>query len=537
MRKFTFLIALMFTFGFSMAQTIEDFESLTMNIFSQGTNGSLSVVPNPDPTGVNTSAYVVKMVRGFDGDPWAGWYATLDTPIDVTANKYVHIKVWKPRISPVAFKFEGEVNSGDVFPIEPQATVDQWEELVFDMSVVSGEYVKIVLIPDFETPLTLTEDITLYFDDLYANNDPTVGSAPVQMMEDYEIITMNYMGNANPPDESTLKLVANPDKSGINVSDHVIEFVRDKDGVAFGGFWSALPTPLDVTTNKFMHVKVWKPRISPIKFKIEGGAAGPVEILSTQPQTLTEQWEDMVFDLSAYTGLQPTIAFMPDFEDPLALTEDIVIYFDDFILNNDSNSLTGLPELTINVDMSEAGTMDGVPVFLSGDMGGLYGTWNEPGTNPNNEMLDPDGDKIYSITLKMDYKAFELKFFKGAGWTGSDPVQMPGLDAGNRAYDFTEPANITYKWGVQGLLSVAENPLTDKVQMYPNPVSNELIINTTVSIKEVTITSMLGQKIGTWQLNNNGRTTINTNDLSNGLYFVTFYGKDGTRLVQKLIKN
>lgn len=535
MRKFTLLITLMFVVGFSMAQTIENFESLTMNLFSGGTNGSLTIIPNPDPTGINTSANVVKMVRGFDGDPWAGWYATLDTPIDVTANKYVHVKVWKPRISPVVFKYEGEVNSGDVNPINPQTTINQWEELVFDMSVVSGEYVKIVLIPDFETPLTLTEDITLYFDDLYVNDDPTVGSAPVQVMEDYEYIPMNYMGNANPPDESTLEVVPNPDQSGLNLSDHVVKFVRDKDGVPWGGFFSTLPTPLDLTTNKYMHVKVWKPRISPIKFKIEGGAAGPVEILSTQPQTLTEQWEDMVFDLSAYSGTIPTIAFMPDFEDPLTLTEDIVIYFDDFILNNDPNPSAELPKLTINVDMSDAGTTD--QVFISGTMGGIYGTWNEPGTNPNNEMLDPDGDKIYSITLQLDYAPVEFKFFKGTGWQGADPVQMPGLDPGNRKYEFTEPADITYKWGVGGLLSVPHNLISENIEMFPNPVSSELIINSSKSIKEVTITSMLGKMIGTYQLNNNGKTSINTNGLSHGLYFVTFYGYDGSRTVQKLIKN
>ncbi len=519
----------------SIAQTIEDFESIQMNLFSGGTNGSLTVVPNPDPSGINTSATVVKMVRGFDGDPWAGWYATLPTPIDVTANKYVHIKVWKPRISPVVFKYEGAVNSGDVFPMQPQAAINQWEELVFDMSVVSGDYVKIVLIPDFETPLTLTEDITLYFDDLVANNDPAVGSAPVQVMDNYEIIPLNYMGNANPPDESFMERVPNPDQSGINMSDNVLKFHRDKDGVPWGGFFSG--TPVDLTTNKYMHVKVWKPRVSPIKFKIESGTGSNFEWPSTLPQTEVNVWVDYVFDFSANTGVFPTIVFMPDFEDPLTLTEDIVIYFDDIILNNDPNPFTALPELTLNVDMSEAGDMTDVPVYLAGTMGSIYGVWNEPGSNPNNEMLDPDGDLIYSITLTIPYAPLDFKFFKGTGWGGGDPVVMPGLDPGNRAYDFTEPANITYKWGVPGVLSVPVNPLVDKVQMYPNPVSNELIIKTAASIKEVTITSMLGQAVGTYQINNNGRTSINTADLSNGLYFVTFYGKDGSRLVQKLIKN
>ena len=531
MRKITFLIALMFVFSFSMAQTIENFESLKMNVFSAGTNGSLTVIPNPDPSEINNSTNVVKMVRGFDGDPWAGWYATTKTPIDVTANKYVHIKVWKSRISPVAFKYEGDVNSGDVFPIQPQTTINQWEELVFDMSVVNGDYVKIVLIPDFEDPLTLTEDIVLYFDDIYANNDPAVGSAPVQVIEDYEFIPMNYMGEANPPDESTLEILPNPDQSGLNPSDYVIKFERDKDGVPWGGFWSALPTPLDITTNKYMHVKVWKPRISPIKFKIEGGESGSVEFFSIQPQTLIGQWEDIVFDLSAYTGSHPTIAFMPDFEDPLTLTEDIVLYFDDFILNNDPNPFE-IPNQVINVDMSEAGTMTGIPVYIAGAFGGANGTWAEPGSIPENEMTDEDGDGIYSITLHLADGTYAFKFFKGAGWDGGDPAS-----GGDRVLEISGDENVTYKWGMAGALSVPQNPLVNYIEMYPNPVSNELVINTSKSLKEVTITSMLGQKVHTYQINNSGRISINTNELNSGLYIVTFHGNDGSRMVQKLIKN
>jgi hypothetical protein len=61
------------------------------------------------------------------------------------------------------------------------------------------------------------------------------------------------------------------------------------------------------------------------------------------PQSGTGVWEDMVFDFSAKTGAYPTIAFMPDFEDPLALTTDITLYFDDIILNNDPNPIMGMP--------------------------------------------------------------------------------------------------------------------------------------------------------------------------------------------------
>lgn len=76
MRKFTFLIALMFTIGFSMAQTIENFESLKMNIMLGGAEdlSSFTIIPNPDPTGINTSTNVVKYLRDKDGVPWGGFY-------------------------------------------------------------------------------------------------------------------------------------------------------------------------------------------------------------------------------------------------------------------------------------------------------------------------------------------------------------------------------------------------------------------------------------------------------------------------------
>jgi len=533
MRKFTFVLMMMLAFaGFTMAQTIEDFECIKMNLFSQGTTGSLSVVPNPDTAG-NQSLYVGKMVRAKDGDPWQGWYATLPTPINITTNKYVHIKVWKPRISPTCFKVEGGAgNSGDTYPMNEITEVNKWVEVVFDMSTTpaSGEYVKIVLIPDFLTPVGLTEDITIYFDNLYANNDPAVGSAPVQLMENYETIPLNYMlGGAD--DLSTMTLIPNPDKSGVNLSDYVIKFHRDMNGVPWGGFWSALPVPADVTTNKYAHAKVWKPRISPVKLKLEGGAAGTLEAPSMNTQTKIGAWEDFVFDFTSITGTYPILAFMPDFADPVNLTSDIDIYFDDFRLNSDPNPMLP-PEQVFSVDMNNAGLTAGQQVFISGAIGGINGTWNEPGTNPYNEMFDPDGDKIYTVYLHMADGLIAFKFFKGTGWNGGEPV------ASDRTYTVNGSCNNIFTWGIDGfVVSARENPLAGNVQMYPNPVTNELNINSTVTISKVIITSTLGQVVGNYAFNNTGNQTINTSALSSGLYFVTFVGKDGNQLTQKMMKN
>ena len=81
MKKLVLFLSLIFlgTFSYLNAQVIENFESITMNIFDGGANGAISVVPNPDPNG-NSTLYVGKMVRGFDGQPWAGGYATISDP-------------------------------------------------------------------------------------------------------------------------------------------------------------------------------------------------------------------------------------------------------------------------------------------------------------------------------------------------------------------------------------------------------------------------------------------------------------------------
>ncbi len=349
-KKLLIFVMLLTIVGFSKAQVVSNFEVIQMNLMLGGGTdlSSMTVVPNPDPTGINTSNWVVKFVRDKDGVPWGGFWSTLPTPIDVTVNKYVHVKVWKPRISPLHFKLQGGT-AGDLETAStaPQTSTGVWEDMVFDFTSKTGTYPIISFMPDFEDPLTLTNDIVIYFDDIMVNNDPTPNSAAVNVIEDYEIIPLNVMIGDPLVDSSNMTLVPNPDATGINTSNWVVKFVRDKDGVPWGGFWS--PTAVDVTTNKYMHVKVWKPRISPIKFKIQGGSAGDLETFSTGLQASTGVWEDMVFDFTSKTGPYPTISFMPDFEDPLTLTNDIVIYFDDIILNNDPNPIiTGLEVVKAN---------------------------------------------------------------------------------------------------------------------------------------------------------------------------------------------
>ncbi len=441
-RNLLIFIMLLTIVGFSRAQVISDFEVIHMNLMVGGATdlSKITVVPNPDPSGINTSGWVAKFNRSMNGVPWGGFWCPLPVAVDVTVNKYVHVKVWKPRISTVKFKLEGgAAGTLEIASMNPQTTTGVWEDMVFDFTSKTGTYPIIAFMPDFMDPVGLTEDIVIYFDDIVVNNDPTPGSAPAYVMEDYEQIPLNLMTGDPVIDLSSMIIVGNPDPSGINVSNYVVQFFRDMDGVPWEGFWS--PTPVDVTTNKYMHVKVWKPRLSPIKFKIEKPGENH-EVLSMNAQTIINGWEDIVIDFSAYSGEWTVIAFMPDFADPVGLTEDITIYFDDIILNNDPNPIQPTVEVVLSVDMHGAGLALAQPVYFAGDFGGIYGTWNTPGDNPENELTDADGDSIYSVTMDLLEGNYQYKFFKGAGWDGGEWGGDP-----NRKITITGPGEFLFKWG------------------------------------------------------------------------------------------
>jgi len=338
MKKLTLiLVAMLAVAGIARAQMVEDFEHIKLNLMLGGgdDNSTMTVVPNPDPSGINESSHVAKFERSQHGVPWGGFWSALPVQLDLTDNKYVHVRVWKTRISPLKFKVEGGPSANlEIFSMNPQTLTNEWEDIVFDFSEKTGNWNVIAFMPDFEDPLTLTDDIVIYFDYIMVNNNPTPGSASVYVVEDFDHIPLNLMLGGG-DDNSSMTIVPNPAPDDVNPSDHVVKFERSQYGVPWGGFWSALPVPLDLTENKFVYVKVWKPRISPLRFKVEGGPSANLEIPSKEPQTLIGEWEEIIFDFSEKTGTWNVIAFMPDFEDPLTLVDDIVIYFDDIRTGGD----------------------------------------------------------------------------------------------------------------------------------------------------------------------------------------------------------
>ncbi len=479
-----FMLMVIGAISFLSAQMIADFEDgttgpLTLHVQGCGdydnadihpVDETFMVIDNPDVSGINTSSKVLKFIRrGTDngGQPWGGFWANVDPNIDVTVNKYAHVMVWKPMISPLKFKLEGTPTL-ETASIYDQPAANEWVDIVFDFSSLTGPYAVMSLMPDFADPFETAGDVDIYIDNIQFNDDPTpIGGGPetfsvkfsVDMsyqvtlgnfdpatefvdvagnfnnwgdptgnqlnagaadiytvtlegfaadsalefkfringdwdnsefpdggpnrtytvvegtneisvwyndeqppppaggiIADFEdetwgILTPHVMGcgeydnDAIHPVDETFMIVDNPDPSGINTSSKVLKFIRrgtDNGGQPWGGFWAQCSPNVDATDSKYVHFMVWKPVISQLKFKMEGGPAGTLETESMNLQTETNSWQDIVFDFSTLTGDYPIVALMPDFQDPFETTADVDMFIDNIVINDSPDPISGI---------------------------------------------------------------------------------------------------------------------------------------------------------------------------------------------------
>ncbi len=125
-----------------------------------------------------------------------------------------------------------------------------------------------------------------------------------------------------------LTFPVNPDNSGINNSATAAQFIAEDAGNA----WALCYTDdIDLfefdATNSLVSIMVYKPVISPVAVKFEGGST-PVEIQVSN--TLTNEWELLEFDFSGYLGNSYSrLVIIPDFVDR---SQNNTLYFDNIVI-------------------------------------------------------------------------------------------------------------------------------------------------------------------------------------------------------------
>ncbi|MBK8610970.1 MAG: hypothetical protein IPL84_13760 [Chitinophagaceae bacterium] len=131
-----------------------------------------TVVNNPNPSGINTSTKVGKMVKGAP-EVWAGTFLELVNPINFSVLRTFKVKVYSPRVgAKLLLKVENATNGGISFEREATCTTaNAWEELTFDYSMIDPglSFSKVVFIFDLGTPGDGSPNFTFYFDDITLN--------------------------------------------------------------------------------------------------------------------------------------------------------------------------------------------------------------------------------------------------------------------------------------------------------------------------------------------------------------------------------
>jgi hypothetical protein len=336
MKKITTLaLTILFLFGVisqSVAQNAPvDFETggqgadWTWIMDQNADNPALNIIANPDISGANTSAMVAEFTARQTGMDWAlvisdniGQFT-----FDAT-NSTVKLMVWKPVISDVGVKFEGD--GGVAWEVKvPNTVTNQWEELTFDFSSQNGvTFNKLVIIPDFASR---AQDNTLYFDNMTfsAGNVVTPAlNAPVDFEPGGHGADWTWIVDQN-ADNPPLNIIANPDISGANTSATVAEFTARQTGMDWALVISDNIGQFTFdATNSTVKLMVWKPVISDVgvKFEGDGGVAWEVKV----PNTVTNQWEELTFDFSSQEGVTfNKLVIIPDFA---SRAQDNTLYFD-----------------------------------------------------------------------------------------------------------------------------------------------------------------------------------------------------------------
>ncbi len=247
--------------------------------------------------------------------------------------------------------------------------------------------------------------MVLFAFNVFAQSTHTIDFEPAGVGADWDWTVSD--NDDNPP----LEFVANPLIGGINTSATTAKFIARLTGQP----WALCFTDDDGqftfdATNSTVTMMVYKPVISDVGFKVEGGTGTPTQIVVAN--TLINTWEELTFDFSAVEGQTfGRLVIIPDFDFTPRAQENIV-YFDN-IQVPDGEVVGPLPEPT---------TVPTTPPHAEADVISIYSDeyTNLPGTDFN-----PPWGQSTSVTV--DYVAagnntlkYEGLNYQGTQYTNQD---------------------------------------------------------------------------------------------------------------------
>jgi hypothetical protein len=274
------------------------FESSTLvyNFINFG-GGNVTVINNPNKTGINTTNRVGRMIKSAP-EVWGGSVITLGAPIDFSANKVFRMKVYSPRVgAKVLLKVENATNGGIFFEKETTTTVaNAWEDLVFDYNAINtgNSYQKIVLIFELGTVGDGSANFTFLFDDIRLTNQiPTV---PLTLPVTFDNAALNYavtdFGGATTVNDVDPTNAANKVKKTTKPTG-----AASWSGTTIGAYFTS-KIPFTATETQ-MSIRVYSPAAGlRVRLKVEDHNNNARSVETEAMTTAADTWETLVFDFA-----------------------------------------------------------------------------------------------------------------------------------------------------------------------------------------------------------------------------------------------
>lgn len=135
-----------------------------------GFEGSDSAIEaNPDQSGINTSATIMRATKTEGAQFFAGTLVNLDVPVDFSESGVVSVDVWSPKADiPVRMRLEDAGNTAGIELDVNIPSTNEWVTLDYDFSGVLNpdiNYVRVVLFFEFVVDLP-GDGTTYYFDNV-----------------------------------------------------------------------------------------------------------------------------------------------------------------------------------------------------------------------------------------------------------------------------------------------------------------------------------------------------------------------------------
>jgi len=286
-----------------------------------------SVIPNPESSGINTSATVGQFVKN-GGEFWAGSYLRLDQDLDLSTNWVISMKIFTTAPVGTRIKVELENENGKYNVDYVTTTTGVWEMATWNFYGITNDYDTFILLFDFGNVGDGSATSTFLFDDIELISGPVIPDArsfdlPLDLESGFATSDLRdfYGGESD--------IVPNPFVDAVNPSATVGRFIRS-GGAPWAQSRIILNHVLDFSTQAGLSMKVYTdaPIGTQLKFKVhnEGDSfANEKDILTT----VSGAWETYTWDFAGDPAVYDRITLMLGYDVINDASTNATFYFDD----------------------------------------------------------------------------------------------------------------------------------------------------------------------------------------------------------------